>query len=458
MPSNILKPHPKAIDRRQALQTLLGVATACSAWAAPMAWAQSARPGQSEGRLVVVFLRGAYDGLSALVPHGDANYYALRPSIALAKPDGTAQTTLRLDNTFGLHPALAPLMPLWRQGVLTALPATGSPDPTRSHFDAQHQWEIGTPGKSGNAAGWMNTLAGSLAGTSADVRAISAQSIEGAENKPQAVGVGEANPQILAGSAAVQLVAKGQAATRQGAVGDERTRDAVMRLYSGQDEISKAFRAGADSRRQTAKTLSNAMSESTTSGMGSNDMNKDISREMQLANNGAGNAQGLLLDAQHLNTLMRQDRRLRLGFLSAGGWDTHANQGNALGALANNLGNLANTLVQLRREFSQTNDVVVVASEFGRTSAENGTRGTDHGHGNTMWIMGNRVNGGRVHGGWTGLGIGNLHENRDLPIHNDFRSVFAQLLRSTQGLSNANIDKLFPGFAWDKSLDSMLRT
>ena len=114
MPSNILKPHPKAIDRRQALQTLLGVATACSAWAAPMAWAQSARPGQSEGRLVVVFLRGAYDGLSALVPHGDANYYALRPSIALAKPDGTAQTTLLLDNTFGLHPALAPLMPLWR--------------------------------------------------------------------------------------------------------------------------------------------------------------------------------------------------------------------------------------------------------------------------------------------------------------------------------------------------------
>jgi uncharacterized protein (DUF1501 family) len=231
-----------------------------------------------------------------------------------------------------------------------------------------------------------------------------------------------------------------------------------MRLYNGQDELSKAFRAGADSRRQTAKTLSNAMSESTMIGMGSmgsSEMNKDISREMQLANNGAGNAQGLLLDAQHLNTLMRQDRRLRLGFLSAGGWDTHANQGNAQGALANNLSNLASTLVLLRREFSEANDVVVVASEFGRTSAENGTRGTDHGHGNTMWIMGNRVNGGRVHGGWTGLGAGNLHEGRDLPIHNDFRSVFAQLLRGTQGLSNAAIEQLFPGFAWDKSLDGL---
>jgi uncharacterized protein (DUF1501 family) len=365
---------------------------------------------------------------------------------------------LLLDNTFGLHPALAPLMQLWQQGVLTALPATGSPDPTRSHFDAQHQWEIGTPGKSGSAAGWMNSLASSLAGTSADMRTSTAQKAAPTENKALAIGVGEANPQILAGSAAVQLVAKGQAATRQGAVGDERTRDAVMRLYSGQDELSKAFRAGADSRRQTAKTLSNAMSEPTMIGMGSmgsSEMNKDISREMQLANNGAGNPQGLLLDAQHLNTLMHQDRRLRLGFLSAGGWDTHANQGNAQGALANNLSNLASTLVLLRREFSEANDVVVVASEFGRTSAENGTRGTDHGHGNTMWIMGNRVNGGRVHGGWTGLGAGNLHEGRDLPIHNDFRSVFAQLLRGTQGLSNAAIEQLFPGFAWDKSLDGL---
>lgn len=460
MPNNMFNANPEAINRRYALKTLLGAASACTAWAAPMAWAQSARPDQSDARLVVVFLRGAYDGLSALVPHGDANYYALRPSIALARPDGTAQSTLMLDNTFGLHPALAPLMPLWQQGVLTALPSTGSPDPTRSHFDAQHQWEIGMPGKSGSAAGWMNSLALSLAGTSADRGVSAVQRLTQAENKPLAtasvIGVGEANPQILAGSAAVQLVPKGQAATRQGAVGDERTRDAVMRLYSGQDDLSKAFRAGADSRMQTAKTLTTAMTEQATedmAGMGGNAMH----REMQLANNGAGNAQGLLLDAQHLGTLMRQDRRLRLGFLSAGGWDTHANQGSATGTLAYNLGNLASTLVQLRRAFSQTNDVIVVASEFGRTSAENGTRGTDHGHGNTMWLMGNRINGGQVHGGWTGLGAGNLHEGRDLPVHNDFRSVLAQVLRGTQGLSNATIDGLFPGFAWDKSLDGLLR-
>jgi uncharacterized protein (DUF1501 family) len=154
---------------------------------------------------------------------------------------------------------------------------------------------------------------------------------------------------------------------------------------------------------------------------------------------------------------MRQDRNLRLGFMSAGGWDTHANQGPLDGALARNLGNLASALVQLRKDFSQANDVVVVCSEFGRTSAENGTRGTDHGHGNTLWLMGNKVQGGRWHGTWTGLAQGNLNEGRDLPVHHDFRAVLAQVLRATQGLAGAELDRLFPGYAWDKSLDGVMR-
>ena len=423
--------HP---SRRVALQSLLGAA---SAWAAPGAWAQNQRPA-SDGRLVVLFLRGAYDGLSALVPHGDSNYYALRPNIAIPRPDGTAQTALALDAHFGLHPALASVLPFWKQGVLTALPAAGSPESTRSHFDAQHHWEIGIPGKSGNAPGWLNTLAGYHTRAAGGSGQTAAKSV--------AIGVGEANPQILAGSSTVQLVPRGQAATRQGAVGDERTRDAVMRLYSGQDALSQAFRAGADSRMQTAQLLTTEMSAPSME-----------SREMLAANNGAGGAQGLLLDAQHLGTLMRQDRRLRLGFLSAGGWDTHANQGVVAGQLANNLGSLAAALAQLRRDFSQTNDVVLVCSEFGRTSAENGTRGTDHGHGNTMWVMGNRVQGGRVHGTWTGLAQANLHEGRDLPVHHDFRAVIAQVLRAAQGLGNSDIETLFPGFAWDASLDGLLR-
>jgi uncharacterized protein (DUF1501 family) len=434
------QPLPTAIQRRQFLTTLLA---ASGAWAAPVAWAQT-QASAPDGRLVLLFLRGAYDGLSALVPHGDPSYYALRPSIAIAAPDGTAQTTLRLDDTFGLHPALAPLQPLWHQGVLAAVPAAGSPDATRSHFDAQHHWEIGVPGSSGAANGWLNTLAGMQA------NAAGVTDTQGVAGNPSsrtlALGVGEANPQILLGPAPVQLVPRGQAATRAGALGDARTHDAVMQLYAGQDKLSQAFRAGSESRMQTAQTLSADRAEP---GMSS--------KEMQAANNGAGSAQGLLLDAQHLGTLMRQDRRLRLGFLSAGGWDTHANQGAASGALANNLGNLAAALVQLRRDFSQPNDVVIVCSEFGRTSAENGTRGTDHGHGNTLWLMGNRVNGGRWHGTWSGLAQGNLHEGRDLPVHHDFRAVFAQVLRSNLGLNNAQLDRLFPGFVWDRGLDGLMR-
>nr|WP_294887073.1 DUF1501 domain-containing protein [uncultured Limnobacter sp.] len=415
-------------DRRRLLvQAALGAA---SVWAAPLVWAQPSIEGIRAGadadraRLIVVFLRGAYDGLSALVPHADADYYRLRPTIAVPPPDGSEQTTLKLDNTFGLNPALAPLLPLWREGVLAALPCAGSPDPTRSHFDAQRHWETGLPGHSGARAGWMNTLASMLTqGESVD--------------KPTAIGVGEANPLILTGRVPVQRVPKGRAATQQGALGNERTRDAIMRLYSGEDKLSEAFRAGADSRMDTAQMLS---------------------AEMRAANNGAGAAQGLLLDARHLGTLMRQDSNLRLGFISAGGWDTHANQGSVNGVLARNLSNLASALVQLRKDFSQPNDVVLVCSEFGRTSFENGTGGTDHGRGNTMWLMGNRVHGGRWHGQWKGLVKHHLHEGRDLPVHHDFRAVLAQVLRATHALQGAQLARLFPGYAWDKSLDGLMKS
>lgn len=419
-----------ALSRRGLLQALAGTA---SIWATPALWAQSSRTTNADGRLVFVFLRGAYDGLSALVPHGDADYYRMRPNIAIAAPDGSAQTTLALDTTFGLHPSLQPLLPFWKQGVLGAIPTAGSPDPTRSHFDAQHHWEIGVPGKSGSGQGWMNGLAG-LHPHSDRV------------TDPVAVSVGEANPMILAGASLVQRVPKGDAATKQGALGDTRTRQAVMRLYGGDDALSRTFQAGAESRMQTAKTLNEGAADQ-----------EMASAQMLAASNGAGSPKGLLLDAQHLGTLMRKDPTLRLGFLSAGGWDTHANQGNATGALANNLGNLAAALVQLRRDFSRPNDVVVVASEFGRTSAENGTRGTDHGHGNALWLMGNRVQGGRWHGEWSGLAQGNLHEGRDLPVHHDFRAVFAQVLRASQGLSAAETDRLFPGFSWDARLDGLMR-
>jgi uncharacterized protein (DUF1501 family) len=436
----------RSLPRRQVLQTLLGLGTWCSAATQAQTALNSIASDTSKtrasglfdqqthhpGRLVVVFLRGAYDGLSALVPYADPDYYRRRPTIAIPAPDGTAQTTLRLDDRFGLHPAMAALLPLWQQGVLGVVPCAGSPDPTRSHFEAQHHWETGQPGKNSAADGWMNTLCA-------------------LRSKTLALGVGEANPLILAGKAPVQLVPRGQAATRPGVMGDPRTRDAVLRLYAGQDTLSKAFRAGTDSRMQTTQTLTEAQ---TVASM----QPGSLGAQMAAADNGAGPAKGLLLDAQHLATLMRQNPSMRLGFLSAGGWDTHANQGAVTGALAQNLADLANTLVQLRRDFSAPNDIVLVLSEFGRTSAENGTRGTDHGHGNALWVMGNGVQGGRWHGQWQGLAQPHLHEGRDLPVHHDFRAVLAQVLHRNQGLDHAALQGLFPGYAWDPALDALMHT
>ena len=405
-------------SRRVIWQGLAGLAVAPALWAQPLG-------GAGQGRLVVLFLRGACDGLSVFVPYADPDYLRLRPRIAVPAPDGTDKAALRLDGVFALHPALAPLLELWQQGVLSFVPAAGSPDPTRSHFEAQHHWETGIPGRNSDAPGWLNTLAG----------------LQGAGAESAAIGVGEANPQILGGKVSVRLIPRGQAATRRGALGDERTRAAVLNLYAGSDAVSQAFRAGADSRMQTAQTL-NA---------------EQLKSEMMAADNGAASAAGLLLDAQHLGTLMRQDRRLRLGFLSAGGWDTHANQGNVTGALANNLASLGLALAQLRRDFSQAGDVIMVMSEFGRTSAENGTRGTDHGHGNAIWLIGNAVQGGRWHGQWAGLASGNLHEGRDLPVLHDFRGVLAQVLGRSFGLTESQLAEVFPGGQWDASLDGLMR-
>lgn len=398
-------------------------------WAAALAPSLLHAAPSDAGRVVVLFLRGAYDGLSALVPWGDPRYTALREHTRINAPGLGEDSALALDSLFGLHPALAPLLPLWQQGVLGVLPCAGSPDPTRSHFDAQLHWELGTPGRASGTQGWLNRLA--------------------AQQQRTALAVGEANPRILAGSAPVQRVAQGAAAERAGAVGDERVRDALLRLYQGDDEVARSFRAGAQSRQETAQMLSE---DATSPMMAAND-----AQRMTQADNGARNASALVVDAQHLATLMRRNPALRLGFLSAGGWDTHANQGAATGTLARNLQSLAQALVVLRQELRGPKDLVLVMSEFGRTCAENGTRGTDHGHGNALWLMGNRVHGGRWHGQWSGLEQAALYEGRDLPVHHDFRAVLAQALQASLDLGAAPLDALFPGFAWDARLDGLMQ-
>ena len=458
-------PTPAGLHRRRllglgGLSALALVAGNHRVWAQP-APAGSATSALDGGRLVVVFLRGAYDGLSAFVPHADADYYAIRPNIAIAAPDGTAQTALRLDATFALHPALAPLLPLWQQGVLGFVPAAGLPAPNRSHFDAQYQMEIARTGQTSSVPGWLNQLAGLGAAPSGNASAV-------------ALGVGEANPAILGGPAPVRRIARGQAAERTGVLANEKTRQALLDLYAGHDSLGEAFRQGAGSRLESARELmaekpdmaaAPGMTPPDDRRMADRSLDRDgtpssppaRSAQMLAASNGAADPVGLQLDARHLGTLMRNDGRLRLGFLSAGGWDTHANQGAATGQLANNLGNLGRGIVQLRQEFSRPGDVIIVMSEFGRTSAENGTRGTDHGFGNALWLVGNRVNGGRWHGAWTGLARGNLNEGRDLPAHHDYRAVLAQVLRASWALSDSRLADLLPGAQWDSRLDGLVK-
>ena len=445
--------HTPQLSRR-ALLLASGITVATAG--ASRGWAQPAPQGKkSTGRMVVVMLRGAYDGLSAFVPYADADYYAVRPNIAIAAPDGSANTALKLDSTFALHPALAPLLPMWQQGVLSVVPSAGLPAPNRSHFAAQYEMEIAQSGKNSAAPGWLNKAAGGYTTATA------------------AIGVGEANPAILAGDAPVKLIARGQAAQRTGVLANDKTRNALLDLYAGNDKASQAFRQGAGSRMQSAQELSLEKMETDGKRMGPA-MDKNLGKrldkdgtpattqaqnaQMLAASNGASDPVGLQLDAQHLGTLMRNDRNLALGFLSAGGWDTHANQGNATGQLANNLGNLGRAIAQLRQDFSEPGDVVVVMSEFGRTAAENGTRGTDHGYGNALWLVGNRVNGGRWHGQWTGMARGNLNEARDLPAHHDYRAVLAQILRSTFAMSDSAMANVLPGSEWDTRLDGLMRS
>ncbi len=387
---------------------------------APRGFAQTLPDARGDGRLVVVFLRGAIDGLSLFVPWSDPDYARLRSSIALPVPDGSDQAALRLDQHFALHPALADLLPLWRQGRLAVIPAAGSPDPTRSHFDAQYHWETARLGRSSDTPGWLNRLA----------------AFGGTADRVHALGVGESNPRILAGAERVKLVARGRAAQQTGALQNAAAREALLALYDGADELSRAFRQGAESRLQTAQ---------------------DLGREMQAADNGAAPPALLVQDARNLGTLMRQERALRIGFLSAGGWDTHANQGAVTGQLAGSLRNLGAALAQLARDFDRPGDVIVMASEFGRTAFENGTRGTDHGHGNAMWLIGPRVAGGRWHGQWSGLAPANLHERRDVPVHHDFRAVLAQVLRPAFDLTDRQLDDLLPGASWDAQLDGLLQ-
>lgn len=398
------------MDRRLFLQSMAlagGVITPLGR----TAWAARSGAPATGGKLIVIMLRGAVDGLNVVVPYADASYAQLRPTIGLARP-GVEGGVIDLDGFFGLHPALADLQPLWAAKKLAFIHASGSPDPTRSHFDAQDYLESGTPGKKSTPDGWLNRLVAALPGLQTPTRAIS---------------IGPAAPRILAGRLVTTNLAAGTAGTRPDLLDRPDVGDAFGALYKGSSRLAQVYEDARASHREI--------------------MAASKSGEDALADGGAPLPNGFPGDAARLARLMRRDANIDVAFMALGGWDTHAAQGAAKGQLANRLAPLGRGLSILARDLGPAFDdtTIVVMSEFGRTARENGNGGTDHGHGNVMWLLGGRVAGGRVHGKWPGLDAAALHEGRDLAITTDFRSVLMQVCEQQFPIKQAALKDLFPG-------------
>ena len=387
------------------------------------AWAGAIPESNTKRKMIVVMMRGAVDGLSVVAPYAEPNYYRLRPAIAVPRP-GEENGAIDLDGHFGLNPALASLQPLWREGKLAFVHASGSPDATRSHFDAQDYLESGTPGRKSTQDGWMNRLLGNLPGNTTSTRGIA---------------VGPLMPRILSGQVAASNIASGAAGTKATALDRPQVGDAFDKMYSGNDKYSQAYQQSQQAHQEVMISLDD---------------------EMEAANGGAPLPNGFPDDAERLAKLMRKDPNVQLAFLAVGGWDTHANQGTVKGQLANRLSPLGLGLANLARQLGPMFDdtTIVVMSEFGRTAKQNGNNGTDHGHGNVMWVLGGKVNGGKVHADWRGMEDGQLHEGRDLPVTTDFREVLAQVAERHLQLPDGRLHHVFPDFRSAQSSVNLIKT
>ncbi|MEH2437482.1 MAG: DUF1501 domain-containing protein [Nostoc sp.] len=392
------------------IQSGIFSATAITAISSNAIVARSTNPNSNQKRLIVIFLRGAVDGLNVVVPYSETAYYQARPQIAIPQP-GKEGGVIDLDGRFGLHPALAPLMPEWQENSLAFVHACGSPDPTRSHFDAQQYMENATPGDKHTQDGWMNRLLGVIS-----------------QKTPiQAVSVGETTPGIFSGRMPVANIASGRNASRALPIDRTQLSAAFDQLYGGNDALSQTYRQGR---------------------MAHEAIVKDLDSEMNLANNGAPLPDGFAGDAQRLAQLMVLDPRIELGFMALGGWDTHVNQGNTQGQLARNLKKLGSGLATLVEGLGSVyqNTTIVVMSEFGRTVKQNDNGGTDHGHGNVMWVLGGKIRGGKVYGEWPGLSTDQLYQGRDLAITTDFRDVISAVLSDHLHLNQAKLNQVLPNY------------
>lgn len=371
----------------------------------------------SDKKLIIVMLRGAVDGLNVVVPYQDEYYYQARPTIALSKPNtGRPDSVLDLDGYFGLNPVLAPLMPLWHNKELAFIHAAGSPSASRSHFDAQDYMETGTPDVKTTRTGWLNRLL-------LELDAKKSSSLQG-------IAVSTTIPRIFAGQHPITVLSPGQSAKKSSIITTPRSRDLFDDLYKNSGTLGEAYRSAQVADKALQKALS------------------DQQPEQDKAANGGQSVRGFAADARQLASLMHAREDIGFGFFGISGWDTHATQGKEKGRLANALTLLVTGLMELKSGLDNhwKNTVVVVMSEFGRTVKENGNQGTDHGHGNVMWLLGGAIQGGKMYGQWPTLRPEHLFESRDLAVTTDFRAVLHEVISSQFRLETAQLKRLFPNF------------
>jgi uncharacterized protein (DUF1501 family) len=361
--------------------------------------------------LVAIFQRGAVDGLNVVVPFGEKRYYELRPTIAIPRPDGSLNAAIDLNGFFGLHPALAPLKPIYDARHLAIVEAVGSPDPTRSHFDAQDYMESGTPGNKGTTGGWLNRALPKERPGASPLRAVS---------------LGANLPRTLRG-----------------------TNDAIAINDLKDFQIKDANSSG------SFESMYDSSLDAVLHGTGKETFDaikivQSLQKQPYAAANGAGYPNGRFGQSlQQIAQLIKADVGLEVAFADIGGWDTHVNEvaaHPAQGQLAHNLAQFGQAIAAFHQDLGdRMADVTLVTmSEFGRTAKENGNRGTDHGHANVMFVMGGDVRGGKIYGDWPGLANEQLYDNRDLDLTTDFRDVLSELV--SRHLGNHNVRAIFPGY------------
>lgn len=384
--------------KRRKLLKLLGTVPLAAGvgqlWAAPAA----------QSRLLIVFLRGAYDCCNLLVPTSSNFYYESRPDIAVPRPGADPNTALSLNGDWGLHPALREtIYPMYQKGQVAFVPFAGTDDTTRSHFETQDSIELGQSLSRSRdyRSGFLNRLASVVNG---------ALPIAFTGQLPLML-----QGQVQVPNAALKTVAKISIDARQSQL--------IASMYHG-----------------------TALASRVDEGFSVRDeVTRDLSAEMTAANRGAITAKGFVGESRRIARLMAD--RYNIGFVDVGGWDTHVNQGGVQGYLANRLNELGQGLAAFAQEMGPAwqGTTVVVISEFGRTFRQNGNRGTDHGHGTVYWVLGGGVRGNRIAGDQVRVEQATLFQNRDYPVLNEYRAVLAGLFARQFGLNAGQLDQVFTG-------------